>query len=126
MRIAPSDDHAGDFRGNYRFGARPGASGVIAWFESDIRSRSGGANARSFQGDDFRMGLAAGSVIPPSGNLVIMADDDTTDHGVGLDPATTPQGQSCGVEEMLEISVFDAGHGAKGITSGSICASLRS
>ncbi len=126
MRIAPSDDHAGNFRSHQRFGAGSGASGVIARLKRDIRSRPGGAIARSFQGDDFRMILAAGSVIPPSGNRVVLGNDDATDHGVGLDPASTPQGQTRSVEEMFEISVFLAGHGAKGITSGSICASLRS
>ncbi len=126
MRIESSNDHAGDFRGHQHFGAGSGASGVIARFEGDIRRRPGGAIARSFQGDDFRMVLAAGSVIPPPGNRIILANDDAPDHGVGLDPASTPQGQTRSVEEMLEINVFLAGHGAKGITSGSICASLRS
>ena len=125
MRIESSNDHAGNFCSHQRFGAGSGASGVITRLKSDISSRPGGALARSFQGDDFRMVLAAGSVIPPADRRAIRANDDATDHGVGFDPASTPQGQSCGVAEKLEISVILAGHGAKGITSGSICASLR-
>ena len=92
VRVFHRRDDTVNSRGDNRFRARPGTSGVIAGFERDIERRAARLLLGRFQRDDFRM-VAPLVLMKTLANNLALANDDATHHGIRAGEAGAFAGQ---------------------------------